>query len=240
MKREISRGLRVWIVASVLIMSGYSTITQGVEEGAGVSSVANANEVKTVKRDFESAAVGTVPRGWSVSKTGTGEGSDWRVVEDKTAPKGPKALAQTAESPGPMFNLCVADNTRFKDVEVSVAFKSVRGKTDQGGGIVWRFQDADNYYIARFNPLEDNYRLYKVVDGRRRQLATKEDLKAPAGQWHTLAVQMKGEQIVCLLNGKKQLEAKDDTFGNSGKVGLWTKADARTLFDDFQAKEPAE
>ena len=238
MKREIARGLRV--VAAVLISSGYAAVVQGAEESTGVSSIASANEVKTVRHDFEPATVGSVPQGWSIFKTGKGEGSDWKVAEDKTAPKGHKVLAQTAESPGPMFNLCVADKTSFKDVEVSVAFKAVRGKKDQGGGVVWRYQDANNYYIARFNPLEDNYRLYKVVDGRRRQLATKVKLRAPAGQWHTLAVRMKGEQIVCLLNGKKQLEAKDDAFGNAGKVGLWTKADAQTFFDDFEAKEPTK
>lgn len=202
-----------------------------------LGGVAVAEEVKPVKHDFEEATVGSVPKGWTVARTGTGEGSDWKVVEDKTAPKGSKVLAQTAESPAAMFNLCVADDARFADVEVSVSFKAVEGKKDQGGGVVWRYKDEKNYYVARFNPLEDNYRLYKVVAGNRIQLATKEELKAPAGEWHTLTVKMTGEQIECHLNGKKQLEAKDDTFTKSGKVGLWTKADARTYFDDFQAKE---
>jgi hypothetical protein len=202
-----------------------------------LAGVAVAEETKAVKHDFEAATVGSVPKGWTVTKTGTGDGSVWKVVEDKTAPKGPKVLAQTAESPGPMFNLCVANNTAFKDVKVTVAFKAVKGKKDQGGGIVWRYADANNYYIARFNPLEDNYRLYKVVDGKRFQLATKEELKAPAGEWHTLTIQMKGDEIVCMLNGKKHLEVKDDTFTKAAKVGLWTKADAQTYFDDFQAKE---
>ena len=202
-----------------------------------LTGLASAEEVKPVKHDFETATVGSVPKGWTATKTGEGDGSVWKVVEDKTAPKGPKVLAQTAESPGPMFNLCVVDDTNFKDVEITVAFKANKGKKDQGGGIVWRYADANNYYIARFNPLEDNYRLYKVVAGKRIQLATKEELKAPAGEWHTLTVKMTGEQIECHLNGKKQLEAKDDTFTKAGKVGLWTKADAQTYFDDFQAKE---
>jgi hypothetical protein len=196
-----------------------------------------ADEPKAATYDFEAAKVGEVPKGWTVARTGTGEGSVWKVAEDKTAPKGPKVLAQTAESPGPVFNLCVIDDTAFKDVEVSVAFKAVEGKKDQGGGVVWRYADEKNYYVARFNPLEDNYRLYKVADGKRVQLATKEELKAPAGEWHTITVQMKGGEIVCLLDGKKQLAAKDDTFAKAGKVGLWTKADAQTHFDDFQAKE---
>jgi hypothetical protein len=114
----------------------------------------------------------------------------------------------------------------------------VRGKTDQGGGLVWRYVDADNYYIARMNPLESNYRLYKVVNGKRTQLVTKEDLKVPVGQWHVLAVTMKGDQIECSLDGKKYLEAKDSTFPMAGKVGLWTKADAQTNFDDFSVAVP--
>ncbi|MGH8674396.1 MAG: family 16 glycoside hydrolase [Burkholderiales bacterium] len=198
--------------------------------------IAGAEEPRTVKHDFEGATVGSVPNGWTVAKTGVGEGSVWAAVEDKTAPKGPKVLAQTAESPGPMFNLCVANDTSFKDVEVTVAFKAVKGKKDQGGGIVWRYADANNYYVARFNPLEDNYRLYHVVDGKRTQFGGKEQLKAKAGEWHTLAVRMFGDKITLSLNGKVEIEAKDTTITNAGKVGLWTKADAQTYFDDFQAK----
>ena len=126
-----------------------------------------AEEPKATTHDFETAKVGEVPKGWTVARTGTGEGSVWKVVEDKTAPKGPKVLAQTADSPAAMFNLCVADDARFADVEVSVSFKAVEGKKDQGGGVVWRYADEKNYYVARFNPLEDNYRLYHVVDGKR-------------------------------------------------------------------------
>jgi hypothetical protein len=201
-----------------------------------IAGGATAADPKPFQQDFEKAKVGEVPQGWTVTKTGTAEGSAWKVVEDKTAPKGAKVLAQVAASPLALFNLCVADDTSFKDVEVSVAFKAVKGEDDQGGGVMWRYTDANNYYVARFNPREDNYRLYKVVAGKRMQLGNK-DIKLTAGDWHTLAVRMKGDQIECLLDGKKQLEAKDDTFAKAGKVGLWTKADAHTYFDDFQAQE---
>ena len=107
-----------------------------------------------------------------------------------------------------------------------------RGKEDQGGGIVWRYQDAKNYYVARMNPLEENYRIYKVVAGKRTQMGTKEDLKIPAGQWHVLKIKQVGEQIECSLDGEKYLRVKDDTFTKAGKIGLWTKADAQTSFDD--------
>lgn len=225
------------IVAAVLFASGCASTVKGAQESAGATSPEGVN---VMKYDFEASMVGSVPKGWTIAKTGAGEGSDWKIVEDNTAPNGLKVLAQTAESPGSMFNLCIADNTSFKDVEISVAFKAVEGKEDQGGGVVWRYKDGNNYYIARFNPLEDNYRLYKVVDGKRLQLTTKEGLKAPAGEWHTLTVQMKGDAIVCFLNGEKCLEAKDTAFNKAGKVGLWTKADARTYFDGFQFKELSE
>src|SRR5262249_5745471 len=147
------------------------------------------------------------------------------------------ALAQPAESPGSMFNLCVVDDTSFKDVEISVSFKANAGKKDQGGGVVWRYQDANNYYVARMNPLEDNFRVYKVVDGKRSAEFQNAEVKVPAGEWHTLSVKMVGDKIECFLDGKNHLEAKDDTFTKAGKVGLWTKADAQTSFDNFQAKE---
>lgn len=197
-----------------------------------------AAEEKAKRIRFSRDDVDKVPAGWKADQTGKGEGSVWKVVADDTAPsKTGHALAQTAESPAPMFNLCVADDTHCKDVEIRVAFKAVKGKKDQGGGLVWRYQDANNYYIARFNPLEDNYRLYKVVAGKRIQLETREDLKAPAGEWHTLAVTMKGDRIECSLDGKKQLESRDATFTRAGKIGLWTKADAQTHFDDLQIRD---
>jgi Domain of Unknown Function (DUF1080) len=115
-----------------------------------------------------------------------------------------------------------------------VSFKALKGKLDQGGGLVWRYQDNNNYYIARMNPLEDNFRVYKVVNGKRIQLATKEDLPVKAGEWHTITIKMAGDQIECSLDGKKYLEAKDDTFAKPGKIGLWSKADAQSYFDNLK------
>lgn len=183
---------------------------------------------------FAVTDAGKLPKGWTAAKTGTGEGSVWKVVEDKTAPSGKgHALAQTAEGPRPLFNICVADDTSFKDLDASVKFKAVKGKIDQGGGIVWRYQDADNYYVARYNPLEENFRVYKVVGGKRNQLATEEGVKAPAGQWQTLTIRQVGDRIECLLDGKLLLKAEDGNIGKAGKVGLWTKADAQTHFDEL-------
>jgi hypothetical protein len=217
-------------------MSWRATVLLVAGSGLAISGLWAAEKPESVR--FGKADLGKVPAGWKAEQTGKGEGSVWKVVEDRTAPgKSGHALAQTAVGPRPLFNLCVMEKGSYRDVEVTVAFKAVKGKDDQGGGIVWRYQDADNYYVARFNPLEDNYRVYKVVAGRRTQLGTEESLTAKVGEWHTLMIRMDGNRITCSLDGKQILEARDDTFAKAGKVGLWTKADAQTLFDEFRVAE---
>jgi hypothetical protein len=184
---------------------------------------------------FGKDELGKLPAGWKADRTGKGEGSVWQVVADDTAPsKSGRVLAQTAAGPSPLFNLCVLQDSSFTDVEIEVAFKAVKGEIDQGGGIVWRYQDASNYYIARMNPLESNFRLYKVVNGKRMQLATHEDIALQAGTWHTIQIATEGERIECKLDGKQVFEAKDSTFAKPGQIGLWTKADAQTYFDDLK------
>ncbi|MEN6459130.1 MAG: hypothetical protein ABFC63_09380 [Thermoguttaceae bacterium] len=185
---------------------------------------------------LEDATVGKLPSGWKAEKTGEGPGSAWAVAEDATAPGG-RALAQTsAEGVKRLFNLCVASEPSFRNLDVSVAFKAVAGKIDQGGGLVWRYHDANNYYVARMNPLEDNFCLDKVVDGKRKRLASV-DVKAVAGRWHVLRVVHSGDHIECYLSGKRRLDVKDDTFSAAGKIGLWTKADAQTHFAALRAEE---
>jgi hypothetical protein len=175
--------------------------------------------------NFDADKPGDAPKGWEAA-VGT-----WKVAADESAPSRPNVLVQSAEGPNPQFNVALATATSFKDLDLTVRMKAVAGKIDQGGGPVWRAKDAKNYYVCRWNPLEDNFRLYKVVDGKRTQLANA-DLKAEPG-WRTIRVVAKGEQIECYLDGKKVVEAKDDTFKDAGKVGLWTKADAATHFDDL-------
>jgi len=196
-----------------------------------------AADVPTRTVVFKKEDAGKLPASWTAAKTGQGEGSVWKVLADSTAPsKGGHALAQVAEGPKPLFNVCVLNDSTFQDGEVSVAFKAVQGKVDQGGGVVWRYQDADNYYVARMNPLEDNFRLYKVVAGKRAQLATKEEITVKAGAWHTLKIRHVGDRIECFLDDKQVLEGKDDALPKAGKVGLWTKADAVTYFDQLQLR----
>jgi hypothetical protein len=185
------------------------------------------------------ADLGKLPPGWQAAQTGEGKGSVWKVVADDTTPsKSGYALAQTASSPEATFNLCVNTTGRFaNNVAVSVSLKAVEGKEDQGGGIVWLYRDANNYYITRFNPLESNFRVYKVVNGKRTQLETIEGIKGEPGKWHTIRVTQLGKEITCTLDDKHKLTVSDETFQKPGLVGLWTKSDARTHFDRFEARE---
>jgi hypothetical protein len=204
-----------------------------------LSVAASAADEKKPVFQLARADIGKVPGCWQAAKTGKGDGSVWKVVEDATAPsKSGLALAQTAAGPGALFNVCVADESSFKDVEIIVSFKAIKGELDQGGGVVWRYQDADNYYVARLNPLEDNFRVYKVVAGKRSKEFQSAEVKVKAGEWHSLKIKQVGEHIECFLDGKEYLDVKDDAITKAGKVGVWTKADAQTHFDQFVAKEP--
>jgi hypothetical protein len=129
-------------------------------------------------------------------------------------------------------NLERQDRGSFKDLELSVRLKPVSGQVDRAGGLVFRLKDANNYYIIRANVLEDNYRLYHVVAGKRRQFAGA-NFKVTTGEWHELRVECVGNKIICYYDGAIKIEAMDDTFKEAGKVGLWTKADSVTDFDDL-------
>lgn len=180
--------------------------------------------------DFADTAVGKLPSGWE-SVRGT-----WQIAAEPAAPSPPNVLGQVSrEHSGSHFNLAVSEQPLLKDVTVTVSYRAVAGREDQGGGPVWRYRDPQNYYVARENPLEGNYRVYKVVQGRRIQLGSA-DVKASAGQWHTLEVTMIDEHIECSLNGRKYLDVKDTTFAAAGRVGLWTKADAQTQFDNVNVR----
>lgn len=179
--------------------------------------------------DFENYPVGSTPSGWTEALTGRGKPCHWEIKNDN----GNKVLAQvSSETPDYRFNLIVNNTLSFKNVEISVKFKGVEGRGDQGGGPVWRYRDANNYYVVRANPLENNFRLYKVVNGDRRMLKSA-GLRIDTGKWYTLKVTMQGNHIKCYFNGKLALETTDNTFSQAGKVGLWTKSDAVTFFKGF-------
>lgn len=190
--------------------------------------------VSSARWDFDKDVVGQLPEAWSARQTRPTKAlATWQVVKDSTAPSQPNVLALTkTENYNGTYNLAVAEKSNFKDFDLTVKMKAVRGQEDQGGGPIWRCRDEDNYYICRANPLENNYRFYKVENGRRRQLKSAE-VELTDGKWYTLRVTMVGNRITCYLDGRKMMEATDNTFPESGKVGLWTKADAVTSFDDL-------
>jgi hypothetical protein len=183
--------------------------------------------------DFDTAEVGKPPPDFSTALTGGGGPVTWVVKEEPSAPSDGKVLAQTsADTTDYRFPLCVYNKVTARDVDVAVCFKAVSGKVDQAAGLVARFRDKDNYYIVRANALEDNVRLYKVVGGSRKQFAGTK-AKVSSGEWHTLKLAAKGNHFTVLFDGTQLFEADDDTFPEPGKVGLWTKADSVTYFDDL-------
>jgi len=189
---------------------------------------------------FDDELEGTLPRGWISAKTGAGEGSVWKIVGYDAGGKRQRALAQTSSAgPNSLFNLCVNEGPKHIDVDLAVRLKAISGKNDQGGGLVWRYRDSHNYYVTRWNPLEDNFRVYHVIDGKRTQLATA-DVQAARDEWHTLRAVQRGNHIQCYLDGNLHLDVTDDTIPGAGLVGLWSKSDAVTWFDDFTFKAPAK
>lgn len=188
---------------------------------------------------FEDVETGSIPANWEIAENnGNGTLAKWEVIEVEDAPSGKKAFALTkTENPNQTFNLAIAKGTQFKDLEIEVKVKSGTGKMDQGGGPMWRVQDKDNYYVARWNPLEKNLRVYYVKDSKRTQIATIDDLEADSSKWQEISIEMKGNKIEASFNGKKLIEVEDNTFPEDGMIGLWTKADAATSFDDLEVEQ---
>ena len=176
------------------------------------------------------------PAGFSFARTGQGAEGKWLVKAVPDAPSPGNVLAQTdGDTTDYRFPVAVADAPALKDLRLSVKCKPVAGKGDQGCGLVFRFRDADNYYVVRANALEDNVRLYHVVKGRRVQFAGW-DGKVASGVWHALSIQAKGTHFEVSFNGKKVIDTTDDTFADAGKVGVWTKADSIIYFDDLSVE----
>ncbi len=189
---------------------------------------------KQLVYDFDNDAPGQLPAKFHTGKTGGGAPEKWAVTADPTAPSKPNVVAQTStDQTDYRFPLLIADEGSFQDLDISVKFKAVSGRVDRAGGLVLRLKDPNNYYIVRANALENNYRLYHVVNGRRSQFAGA-NLKVSSGDWHELRVEVVGNKITCYYDGEKKIEATDNTFKDAGKVGLWTKADSVTYFDNLK------
>jgi hypothetical protein len=207
----------------------------------GVALLLDSLAVAEVIR-FDGGTAGKLPRGWSVAMTHEGAAPRWEIVHDESAPSPPYVLAQLSQDrTAGRFPLAIWDRIAILDGAVSVAFKTVGGAVDQAAGIVWRYQDPNNYYIVRANALENNVVLYKVENGVRLSIApkglpsrsygVKHDI--PRGRWNTLKIDFQDSSFTVFLNGERLFEAEDQTFAKPGRTGLWTKADSVTYFDEF-------
>ncbi len=193
---------------------------------AACAALAICAHAETV--NFDHARPGSIPDGWVAGVTGKGN-PHWAVEADATAPRQPNVLKQSGEGTYPW---CVKTNVSLTDGFVQVRFKPISGKKDQAGGLIWRWQDGDNYYIARANALENNVTIYHTLKGKRTEFKRAE-VPVALNAWHTLRVDFKGPHFEVTFDSKHALEWDDETFKQPGAVGVWTKADSVTMFDDF-------
>jgi hypothetical protein len=220
--------IRGWL-ACVLLPGSFAGCER---EGVAPSGAAAAAAAPTL--GFEDVAPGSLPSGWAIAETkGAGTPALWRVEERADAPEGRRVvrLVETKNS-GQTYNLLLCDAAQPADLVLEVRLRADAGDEDQGGGLVWRARDAENYYVARWNPLESNLRTYTVEGGKRTMLASA-DATDDASAWHTLRIEQRGSRTSVALDGQQLLAAEDATFTAGGRVGLWTKADAATSFDAF-------
>lgn len=199
-------------------------------------SLLGAQVAQVKSWDFDNLTEGSLPSGWKVEATGQEVATaKWQANQDPGAPLGPGVLELSATNhtePG-VFNLCWTKDISFREGEIAVFLRARSGNIDQGGGIIWRVQDSDNYYIARYNPLEKNVSIYYTLDGRRIMLGYSGKIELQ-DTWHVLKISHRGDRIRAFIDGEMSLMVNaGNHITRSGGVGLWTKADAATAFDNF-------
>lgn len=201
---------------------------------AGVAISALVSGVCAATVNFDQDSAGSLPAEWTAGVTGGGS-PRWTVEADPTAPSAPNVLKQSGRG---AFPWCVMKDAALADGFVEVKFKPLAGREDQAGGLVWRWKDGDHYYVARANALENNVSLYTTEGGRRRTIKYVDAPVAPR-QWHRLRVEFEGRKIRVLFDGAERIAVEDSHIGGAGAVGVWTKADSVTVFDDFSFGAPA-
>src|ERR1700675_2479140 len=210
----------ILIVALAAVVLPYASSSVRAETGAVMIAI-------------DRMTVGSSPDGFTFARTGQGGAAQWTVTADPTATSG-RAIEQTStDRTDYRFPLAIYDAVSATNLSVAVRFRAVAGKIDQAAGIALRLRDADNYYVARANALEDNVRFYRVVNGRREQLEGA-NLKVTANEWHTLGLRAEGERFTVSYDGKALFSVTDRTFTQAGGVALWTKADSVTRFDQVR------
>jgi len=185
--------------------------------------------------NFDTCPIGKAPPGWTVAMTNRGAAPQWQVVKDQTAPTQPYVLAQVShDSNDSRCPLAIFDGISVRNGDVSVRLKPVSGQEDRAGGVIWRYRDANNYYLVRANALTKNVAIYKMENGRLAQLTALVPHDIPSNAWSILKVSVRGNRFQVYVNHRRILQGQDDTFRDAGKVGLWTVADSVTYFDDFR------
>lgn len=184
---------------------------------------------------FDVDRTGAPPTGFSFARTGGGKYGRWIVQAAEDARSSPNVLVQAdADVTDDRFPVALVEASTFKDVALSVACKPIAGAVDRACGLVWRYAGVNDYYLARANALEDNVRLYRVTDGKRIQLASS-SVRVASGIWHTLRVEARGDRFQVSFDGARLLDAHDAAIRDAGRIGVWTKADSVTQFDDLTA-----
>ena len=190
---------------------------------------------------FDDQKPGEFPKGLTCAVTGPGRPGLWTLTKDEKVGHSVVLEQSDRDATRDRFPHCVADGVSVKDLELSVRFRPISGNVDQAAGLVWRYRDADNYYIVRANAREGNVVLYKVEKGNRTDLPLKGEGRTygrkadvPSGVWSELRVVATGSLFTVSINGQKLYQVEDATFPDAGKVGVWTKADSVTRFDDFK------
>ena len=193
-----------------------------------VAAILAATAALAETESFDKAPTGSSPPGWTCGVTGKGS-PKWTIETDPSAPSGANVLKQSGSG---TFPWCVKKAAPIADGYVEVKFKPLAGREDQAGGVVWRWKDGDNYYVARANALENNLWLYYTANGRRISIKSV-DVPVAANRWHTLRVAFSGKTVDVSLEGKSYIKLEDTHISGPGAVGIWTKADSITAFDDF-------
>ena len=235
---------RSWIIPFLAFSMAYTSFAGAPVDAEQVLGKENDAQTRTPSRltlDFDELEIVRPPAGFSAALTGGGPPPSWEIRKDASAPSGTKVLFQvSSDATNYRFPICVYEGWSAKDVEVSVRFKPISGQVDQAAGLVWRYQDPDNYYVVRANALEDNVVLYKVERGQRSDLKPKgswfgygKAAEVPRGMWSVLRVRAQGSHFDVWLDDEHLFQVEDKTFSEPGRVGLWTKADSVTAFDDL-------
>jgi hypothetical protein len=185
--------------------------------------------------NFDNGPLGQTPPEWTVAMTNHGRAPRWEIVRDMSAATQPYVLAQVSDDPTrDRFPLAVFNDVTFRDGDVSVRMKPVSGREVQAGGLVWRYRDENNYYVARANALQHNVQVFKVENGRRVPLMEGVRHDIPSNAWSIIKVSARGNRFQVYMDHRRILQGWDNTFMSGGKVGLWTVADSVTYFDDFR------